>query len=161
MDADEYEALRCSTLYYRPQKTLERLIPPEDPSVCVLPVLYQGMNTQRIYELVNTIPDGLMINPGEETYQFGRSCALLRAPFMGECLLPVSDSSRNSNTLVVDYQGTIVPVTLGLTKEIQWELHHYPEWYVGHTARIRYVEETIAKDGGRTIRYPVFMGMKE
>ena len=134
----------------------------------LLPVLYQGTDTSKILELLDSEiargQEGVMINICDAPYEFKRTWNLMKVKKMKTLDLEVVDyeegSGRLSGTLGaihVRYKnGNIVKVGSGFSDELRALIWLEPSDFIGKIAEISYFEETTNASGGKSLRFPVF-----
>ena len=138
----------------------------------IVPVLYDGHNESVISKLLDEQRklrhEGVMINLADSPYAFGRTACLLKVKVMQDADLRITGvqegSGRLSGTLgalIVDYKGTPVGVGSGLSDAMRHEIWSNPQAYIGRVAAIQYFEETMDKDGNPSLRFPVFLEIRE
>lgn len=79
------------------------------------------------------------------------------------CTSVEEGDGRNKETLgalVCDYKGNKVNVGSGFSDEERKRLWKNPNDVVGHIVSIKYKEETKNKDGGVSVQFPVFEGIR-
>ena len=109
-----------------------------------------------------------MINLADEPYQFTRTNALLKVKVMQDADLLITGVQEGTGkykgklgSLIVDYKGTPVGVGSGLSDELREEIWDNQNNYIGRVAKIQYFEETHGEDGLPSIRFPVFIELRE
>ena len=134
----------------------------------LLPVLYQGTDTSKILELLDSEiargQEGVMINICDAIYEFKRTWNLMKVKKMNTLDLEVVDyeegSGRLSGTLGaihVRYKNSnIVKVGSGFSDELRKQIWNHDIMIVGSIVEIQYFEETTNADGGISLRFPVF-----
>ena len=134
----------------------------------LLPVLYQGTDTSKILELLDSEiargQEGVMINMCDAVYEFGRTWSLMKVKKMNTLDLEIvgyeEGSGRLSGTLGafhVRYKdNNIVKVGSGLSEALRVHVWQNPGAFVGRIAEIQYFEETSNAEGGVSLRFPVF-----
>lgn len=176
LDVDAFERRFCDTPYYLRRQKLDAycafLSDEGQTSVCPLPVLYHGSDTDKIMEHLNAQRgldhEGVMINLADEPYQFTRTNALLKVKVMQDCDLKIIGFEAGNGkfegtlgALVCDYKGTPVGVGSGLSDENRHMFWDHQDEYLGRVVTIQYFEETNDADGKLSIRFPVFKELRE
>ena len=169
LDLDAFESRSCEMPYYQRRQKLDSycMCLKGLHEVVPLPVLYHGTDTSMIMRHLNaqrTLQhEGVMINLADETYQFGRTNALLKVKVMQDCDLEIIGFEAGKGkfegtlgALVCDYKGTPVGVGSGLTDEDRRMFWDHQDEYLGRVATIQYFESTHDKDGKESLRFPVF-----
>ena len=133
-----------------------------------LPILYKGNDVSKILEFLNEAinngEEGIMINITNAPYEFRRSSSLLKVKKMQDIDLPVIGFEEGSGrhqgrlgALLVDYNGDIVKVGSGLSDELRDDIWQHQEDWLGRTISIQYFEETANQNGGKSLRFPVYL----
>jgi DNA ligase-1 len=134
----------------------------------LLPVLYQGTDTSKILELLDSEiargQEGVMINICDAPYEFKRTWNLMKVKKMNTLDLEIVGFEEGSGRLVgtlgaihVRYKdGNIVKVGSGFSDELRALIWLEPSDFVGKIAEVQYFEETTNADGGISLRFPVF-----
>ena len=138
----------------------------------MLPILYEGEDTQQIMPILNKMVDngeeGIMINILDAPYSFKRTSDLLKVKKMQDLDLEVIGYEEGSGAfsgmlgaLLVRYkEGNIVKVGSGLSKELRQEIWKDPNSYIGKIISVQYFEETTNQNGGLSLRFPVFLDIR-
>jgi DNA ligase-1 len=134
----------------------------------LLPVLYQGTDTSKILELLDSEiargQEGVMINICDAPYEFKRTWNLMKVKKMNTLDLEIVGYEEGSGRLTgtlgaihVRYKnGNIVKVGSGFSDELRALIWLEPSDFVGKIAEVQYFEETTNADGGISLRFPVF-----
>lgn len=171
MTAEEFENQCCNRNYTERREMLNNLLNYDSKYFKLLPILYKGTDTSKIMELLNTAikngEEGLMINITHASYEFKRTDSLLKVKKMQDIDLPIIGYEEGTNTnkgklgaFIVDYNGNQVKVGSGFTKELREEIWKHPQDYVGLTISIQYFEESENANGGKSLRFPVFLDFR-
>ena len=169
MPLENWKAQYCPHSWHARRSTLE-VVFSGDPFTYfeLLPVLYQGTDTSKILELLDSEiargQEGVMINVCEAPYEFRRTWNLMKVKKMNTLDLEVVDVEEGSGRLAgtlgalhVRYKnGNIVKVGSGFSDDIRASIWANPHLYIGWIAEIQYFEETTNADGGISLRFPVF-----
>ena len=138
----------------------------------MLPILYEGEDTEQIMPILNKMVDngeeGIMINILDAPYSFKRTSDLLKVKKMQDLDLEVIGYEEGSGNfvnmlgaLLVRYkEGNIVKVGSGLSKELRQEIWKNPDSYIGKIISVQYFEETTNQNGGKSLRFPVFLDFR-
>lgn len=138
----------------------------------LLPVLYQGNDTEKIMEWlnynVNQGEEGIMINLLDAPYEFKRTNNLLKCKLFQSYDMEIVGLEEGSNSNVgklgaflVRYKnGNIVKVGSGLTKQLREEVWKDKDSYIGQIIEVGYFEETHNSDGGESLRFPTFKAFR-
>lgn len=157
---------------YRSRKELLDLVADGLEYVTPLPWLYCGDDTSVINGILNKelkrFHEGLMINITDVPYEFKRTKNLLKVKVMNEVDLEikhiVSGTGRLSDTMgsiLVDYKDSLLGVGSGFddaTRDFFWKNRSK---LIGRVVTIRYFEETHNADGTLSLRFPVFVELRE
>ena len=133
--------------------------------------LYVGSDIKRITMhsdlVIKQGQEGIMINLCESPYETKRVNHLLKVKEFHTLDLRVIDKKEGTNrnkgklgALVVDYKGFEVSVGSGYTDTLREELWNDND-IVGRVIEISYFEETCDKDGNLSLRFPVFIRVRE
>lgn len=133
--------------------------------------LYVGNDITQITKYSDLVikqgQEGIMINLCESPYETKRVNHLLKVKEFHTLDLRVIDKKEGTNrnkgklgALVVDYKGFEVSVGSGYTDTLREELWN-DEDIVGRVIEISYFEETCDKDGNLSLRFPVFIRVRE
>lgn len=171
LDYDDFMKRECKQPYSERRERLDQMFEGMD-FVKVVQVLYCGNNTDRIIDHLNIQRglnhEGVMVNLADEPYQFTRTNALLKVKVMQDADLLITGVQEGTGkykgklgSLIVDYKGTPVGVGSGLSDELREEIWDNQHKYVGRVAKIQYFEETHGEDGLPSIRFPVFIELRE
>ena len=171
LDYDDFMKRECRQPYSERRKMLNMMFGDMD-FVNVLPVLYHGDDTDKIMEHLNVQRsldhEGVMINLADEPYQFTRTNAILKVKVMQDADLLITGVQEGTGkykgklgALIVDYKGTPVGVGSGLSDELRTEIWNNQDDYIGRVAKIQYFEETHGESGLLSIRFPLFIELRE
>lgn len=133
--------------------------------------LYVGSDIKRITMYSDLVikqgQEGIMINLCESPYETKRVNHLLKVKEFYTLDLRVIDKKEGTNrnkgklgALVVDYKGFEVSVGSGYTDTLREELWN-DEDIIGRVIEISYFEETCDKEGNLSLRFPVFIRVRE
>lgn len=172
MSADEFSERQCTTPYKDRRRKLEELFMSDMFKYFeLLPVLYHGSDTSVIRiildEQVSKGEEGVMINLADAPYSFDRGNALLKVKKMKDVDLVVKGFEEGNNqnagklgAFVVDYKGNDLRVGSGMSKELRKQVWDNKEDYLGMTIVVQYFEETTNQQGGKSLRFPVFVDFR-
>ena len=134
----------------------------------LLPVLYQGSDTSKILELLDSEiargQEGVMINICDAPYEWKRTWNLMKVKKMNTLDLEIvgfeEGSGRLSGTLgaiLVRYKdGNIVKVGSGFSDAIRAEIWSNQADWLGSVNEISYFEESSNTSGGVSLRFPIW-----
>lgn len=163
----------CDTEYWKRRKLLERIFDNVKlDHVCLLPVLYQGVDKSMIMKHLNEARDkhkeGIMINLDDKPYEFKRTNNLLKVKVMQDADLKIIDvyegTGKNANKL----GGIIVEFIYnskhyqcecgsGFSDEERVDFWDNPDKIIGKIATIQFFEISKNNDGGYGLRFPVWI----
>jgi DNA ligase 1 len=140
----------------------------------VLP-LYTGKDKTRIFELLDEAvadnKEGVMVSKANAYYVTKRTDGLLKVKKMHTVDLRVigveEGSGKNKGTLgalIVDYKGYKVKVGSGFTDEERhnlWNGDGSKDDIMDKIIEVQYFEESKNQDGGISLRFPVFKGIRD
>jgi len=133
----------------------------------LLPILYQGTDTNKIEEIlkeqVANGEEGIMINLTDTRYEFKRTNNLLKVKLFNSCDLRImgfeAGTNKNVNTLgalLLEYKNNIVKCGSGFTDEQRKEIWNNQDKYLNTIVEVTYFEETENSAGDKSLRFPIF-----
>ena len=169
MPVENWKAQYCPYSWHARRSTLDTVFS-GDPLTYfeLLPVLYQGTDTSKILELLDSEiargQEGVMINVCDAPYEFKRTWSLMKCKKMSTLDLEIVGYEEGSGRLAgtlgaihVRYKdGNIVKVGSGFSDELRALIWLEPSDFIGKIAEISYFEESSNADGGISLRFPVF-----
>lgn len=174
LTAEEWSERRGTIPYAQRRERLEQIAAelPAGSPLQIVPVLYRGQNLQTAHELMGKVcgqgGEGVMINVSNAVYQFGRCDSLLKLKPVSVADLLIVDvlpgTGRNAGktgAIVVEYKGNRVGVSSGLSAGLRKAIYDAPEKYIGRVAAIQYGEESCDAAGNPSLRFPVFVEIRE
>lgn len=137
-----------------------------------VPILYMGKDKTAIKPLLEQAianeQEGLMCNVAEAAYELKRSDKILKIKVMQSAdlkILSVEEGEGECKGMLgrinVDYKGNVVGVGSGFTFEERVEIWSNANKFIGKIAEIQYFEESSNQNGGTSIRFPVWKGLRE
>lgn len=115
--------------------------------------------------------EGVMLNNPDGLYERKRTSGLLKVKRMKTADLPIvgfeeaidgeNKGGLRSLTLALGDGGDTVNVSSGLTDEEKREIWGSRDAYMGRMVEVRFFEETSNRLGGRSLRFPVFVGFRD
>lgn len=115
--------------------------------------------------------EGVMLNNPDSVYERKRTSGLLKVKRMKTADLPIvgfeeaidgeNKGGLRSLTLALGDGGDTVNVSSGLTDEEKREIWGSRDAYMGRMVEVRFFEETSNRLGGRSLRFPVFVGFRD
>lgn len=138
----------------------------------VLPELYRGKDLSKIDIILNQQialgEEGIMINIVNSYYSFNRTKDLLKVKKMHDIDLEIIalEEGLNSNrdslgAFIVSYKGFQVKVGSGIDKKTRKEVWSNQDEFIGRVIKVQYFEETTNQQGGKSLRFPVFLGFRD
>lgn len=152
-------------------KLSDRLEKTNSESVGVLPLLYNGCDQSRIWELLDQMvkedKEGLIINTNSP-YKRTRHRGILKVKRFYTMDLQIIDyeegSGRLTNTLgalVVEYKGNKVKVGSGFTDEQRNKFWESRQSLIGVICEVKYKEISYDKNTGlESLQFPVFVSLR-
>lgn len=134
--------------------------------------LYIGNNIEVISTYMKQVKEnneeGLMLNIADSTYQYKRTKDLLKIKVFSDCDIRCvrveEGDGRLKNTLgkiICDYKGFELAVGSGFTDDMRNKIWNNPDMIVGKIVKVQYFEESENQDGGLSLRFPVFLEIRE
>lgn len=137
-------------------------------------ILYHGKYDKNIVqqELNKQIAlehEGVMVNLSNAPYEGKRTKNILKVKAMQDCDLKIigfeEGTGKNKGTLgaiIVDYKGFIVKVGSGFTDKDREYFWNNQKELLGRVITVQYFEETTnIKDNSLSLRFPVYIGLRE
>ena len=139
-------------------------------NVEVVPMYYTGHDHSKIWEWLDYAEnhdwEGIMINL-DTPYECKRTKSLIKVKKFFSCDIRCTGveegTGRNKNTLgalICNYKGNEVQVGSGFTDMDRKRFWLHPEEVIGKIILVKYKEETKNKNGGTSIQFPVFQGVR-
>lgn len=143
----------------------------ETENIKVAPILYEGTDHSQIMvqhkKMVENGREGVMVNRNH-VYQCKRTTSLLKVKVMDDVDLRVIgyEEGRGENigrlgAFIVDYKGHKVNVGSGYSKEQRIEFWENRDKMIGKIIKVQHFEETCNQQGGLSLRFPVFLEVRE
>ena len=174
-DMLEMEEFNQSKGVYKYHERLQKLLDLDkfmgSMFVRIIQPLYLGSDMNRVLELLEVYKklgaEGLMVNLMDAPYEFKRSKAILKVKVMETVDLKIigfeEGTGRNAGrlgALIVDYKGYECGVGSGFSDFDREFIWNNQDQYLGKICEIQYFEETKNKDGGVSLRFPVFKHLR-
>lgn len=184
-DIQDFKNGYCATNCKQRKNTLsflriERIVDKSCPQLnCIkhLEPLYIGSDMSEINYWSKLMEqkgqEGIMVNLAKSPYETKRVNHLLKVKTMKDVDLRVigyqegtGKHSGRLGALMVDYKGHEVKVGSGFSDELRekiwYDLHNNEEESImGKIVQVQYFEETTNKDGGVSLRFPVFLCIRD
>lgn len=174
LEIEEFKSCKSSTPY---RKRIGELVYSFDlcnkivKNITVVDCLYIGKDIARVLELLEEYrlkgAEGLMVNLMDAPYEFKRSKAILKVKVMQTADLRIigfeEGQGKNKGklgALLVEYKGNIVGVGSGFSDHEREFIWKNQSMYLDKICEIQYFEETKNKDGGVSLRFPVWKHLR-
>lgn len=177
LNKEEYDNLKGILPYRTRREQLDKLndyiMDMGHPTIKVVPVILETdpSNQDEILKVLDKYrglgAEGLMWNDLDAVYEFKRSKSILKLKVMQTVDLKIvgfeEGQGRNEGklgALLVEYKDNIVGVGSGFSdheREFIWKNQHM---YLDKICEIQYFEETKNKDGGVSLRFPVWKHLR-
>ena len=109
-----------------------------------------------------------MINMSDAPYEYKRSSSLLKVKQMQDCDLMILGFTEGDGALtgmlgalIVDYKGGELRVGSGFTLADRSAFWQCRDQLIGRVVSVQYFEETTDDTGKPSLRFPVFLEMRE
>ena len=157
--------------YVLRRELLEKTIP-EGNAIQVLPVLYSGDDVSQIKVHLDAArkanQEGIMININNAPYHYGRTKDLLKVKVMQDCDLRIigfeegkGAFSGTLGAIIVDYKGHPLKVGSGYSVADRQSIWETRSELLGRVITVQYFEETVPKSGIPSLRFPVYLRLRE
>lgn len=173
LEIEEFEKLDCKTKYYdRLMKLLTIQTQTEvDSKITFIKPLYRGSSIDTLLSLLETYKEkgaeGLMVNLMDSNYEFKRSKTLLKVKVMQTADLRIvgfeegqGKHSGKLGAVLVEYKSNIVKVGSGFSDAEREYIWDNKQDYIEKIAEVQYFEETKNKEGGLSLRFPVWKHLR-
>ena len=176
LDIEEFTDKKCTMPYYERMEVLldifkhfgmgHRL-----PKLEMIKELYAGSDINKLMELLeeyrNKGAEGLMVNLIDGLYEFKRSKNILKVKVMQTVDLKIigfeEGQGKNKGklgALLVDYRGNTVGVGSGFSDYEREYIWNNQDMFLGKICEIQFFEESKNKDGGISLRFPVWKHLR-
>lgn len=137
-----------------------------------VPLLYVGSDKEEVMRLLSEAvkqgKEGVMVNLVDGKYECKRSSNILKAKEFKSVDLRVTDVEVGSGkfagvmgNVVVDYKGQELRVGSGFSdaqRKLYWD---NPNDIIGSIIEVKYFEESENENGGESLRFPTFAGLRD
>lgn len=158
--------------YIERRAKLASLVPAGGDVVELVPILYSGEETAMIDYYLKKIcasgGEGVMINMSDAPYEYKRSSSLLKVKQMQDCDLRIAGFlegdgalSGTLGALIVDYKGGALRVGSGFTLADREYFWSHQKDLIDRVVSVQYFEETTDDTGKPSLRFPVFLELRE
>ena len=127
----------------------------------------QETNVDKALEAIRNGDEGIMLSFANSFYSCKRSKELLKVKVFNSCdircIRVEEGEGRLSGTLgkiICDYKGYELGVGSGFTDAQRKEIWNNPNIIVDKIVEIQYFEETSNQNGGLSLRFPVFLQIR-
>lgn len=173
---DDFSNGVCYTPCYKRKDQLESIIKDNQSKsiyhIKYLKQLYKGYDEEIIVKAMQHATkikmEGLMINLSDAPYECKRTKNLLKVKTFNTVDLRVIGYEEGSGefvgtlgALLVDYKGYTVKVGSGLTHMQRAAIWNKKDDIVGSIVEVQYFEETKSQNGGISLRFPVFLRIRD
>lgn len=172
---EEFWGGKSKESYYERKQTLLEIredidLFEEVENVEVVQMCYEGTDHSQIWKWLNYAEEndweGIMLNL-DTPYECKRTKNLIKVKKFFSCDIKCTGieegSGRNKGmlgALICDYKGNKVNVGSGFSDEDRKQIWQHPEDVIDKIITVKYKEETKNKDGGVSIQFPVFEGVR-
>ena len=174
IDEEDFMNQKSNVTYQTRKRTLKNLGSVIKHGECkyldVVKTFYEGTDQKKISSWLDYCEafdmEGLMINL-DTPYEFKRTKNLIKVKkFYSvdlKCVGVEEGTGKYKGSLgalVFDYKGNKLSVGSGFTDEERRRYWEHPPMIIGKIVEIKYKEETKNKDGGVSLQFPVFQGVR-
>ena len=169
---EDYKKRECNLIFAKRKKLINQLII-ENDFIKKVPTYKTTKSIDDVYEILAQVEsegqEGLMLNTLTGLYKFGkRSNDLLKVKTFNTCDIFCTGveegEGKYSGTLgaiICDYKGYKLKVGSGLTEEQRDFYWKNKSKIVNRIVEIKYFEESSDKDGNLSLRFPVFIQVRD
>lgn len=169
LSVKEFKDGKSEKVYKDRRKSINQI--KETENVKVAPILYQGTDhtqvTQVAQQMIDNKREGVMVNRND-VYECKRTKSLLKVKEFNDADLEIVDyqEGRGENVgklgaFVVKYKNNIVNVGSGYSKEQREEFWKIRDELIGRVIKVKYFEESENSNGLLSLRFPVFIELRE
>ena len=169
---EDYKKRECNLIFAKRKKIINQLII-ENNFIKKVPVYKITKSVDEIYEILAQVEaegqEGLMLNTLTGLYKFGkRSNDLLKVKTFNTCDIFCTGVEEGDGkyagtlgAILCDYKGYKLKVGSGLTEEQRQYFWDHPSKIINKIVEIKYFEESSDKDGNLSLRFPVFVQVRD
>lgn len=169
---EDYKKQECKWIYAKRKKMLKELIE-ENEFIREVPTFATTKSVEQVYEILKTVEEqgqeGLMLNTLTGLYKFGkRSNDLLKVKTFNTCDIFCTGVEEGEGkyagtlgAIICDYKGYKLKVGSGLTEEQRDYYWNNKSKIINRIVEVKYFEESSDKDGNLSLRFPVFMQVRD
>lgn len=165
----EFKKGESKLVYADRRKQLDALYQTDVTSVA--PILYEGTDHSKIMEvhreMIKNKREGCMVNRNH-VYQCQRTKSLLKVKTMQSYDLKIvgAEEGRGENTgklgaFIVEYRNNTVNVGSGYSKRDREYFWKHKDELINRVIEVQFFEETINAQGLYSLRFPVFLRLRE
>jgi DNA ligase-1 len=145
----------------------------ENDFVRMVPVYANTNSTEQISEILHEVEqqgqEGLMLNTLTGLYSFGkRSNDLLKVKTFNTCDIFCTGVEEGTGkyagtlgAIICDYKGYKLKVGSGISDELRDYFWNHKSKIVNRIVEVKYFEESSDKDGNLSLRFPVFVQVRD
>lgn len=143
-------------------------------NLVLAPILYKGSDHNVIPTLLKDMEDkgreGLMLNTAEGKYECKRTHNILKLKTMQTADLKIIGFEKGKplgkyqdilGNLIVDYKGYPLGVGSGFSEEERHFIWENQDKFLGKIVQIQYFRESKNDNGGLSVSFPVYQGVRE
>ena len=169
---EDYKKRECNLIFAKRKKIINQLII-ENDFIKKVPIYKITKSVDDIYEILAQVEaegqEGLMLNTLTGLYKFGkRSNDLLKVKTFNTCDIFCTGVEEGTGkyagtlgAILCDYKGYKLKVGSGLTEEQRQYFWDHPSKIINKIVEIKYFEESSDKDGNLSLRFPVFIQVRD
>ena len=174
LELNEFKTQNCITKYIDRRNKLNEIFENNKLEYFFkLPLLYQGTDTSKIIELLNSETskgeEGIMINLTNSFYEFKRTNVLLKVKKFLDTEVKVIGFEPGINkyentlgSLICEYKGNTLNVGSGISDELRDYIWTHQDEYLNKFITVKYFEESYNSTTGiPSLRFPVFIRKRE
>jgi DNA ligase-1 len=169
---EDYKKRECKLIFAKRKKMIKELIK-ENDFVRMVPVYVNTNSTEQISEILHEVEqqgqEGLMLNTLTGLYSFGkRSNDLLKVKTFNTCDIFCTGVEEGTGkyagtlgAIICDYKGYKLKVGSGISDELRDYFWNHKSKIVNRIVEVKYFEESSDKDGNLSLRFPVFVQVRD
>lgn len=169
---EDYKKRECNLIFAKRKKLINQLII-ENDFIKKVPTYKTTKSIDDVYEILAQVEsegqEGLMLNTLTGLYKFGkRSNDLLKVKTFNTCDIFCTGVEEGEGkyagtlgAIICDYKGYKLKVGSGLTEEQRDFYWKNKSKIVNRIVEIKYFEESSDKDGNLSLRFPVFIQVRD
>ena len=169
---EDYKKHECKLIFAKRKKMIKDLIK-ENDFVRTVPVYANTNSTEQISEILHEVEqqgqEGLMLNTLTGLYSFGkRSNDLLKVKTFNTCDIFCTGVEEGTGkyagtlgAIICDYKGYKLKVGSGISDELRDYFWNHKSKIVNRIVEVKYFEESSDKDGNLSLRFPIFVQVRD